>query len=451
MATIATAFKNVTATANGDLAFKSTGNPLIDLIFYGEYLTHHLDQVDAYVKRVKEEDLEKLFVTAMFIRDPRFGLGWKDLGRKLLGLCKAPADVIVKVGCYKDLWKIGGEENIKFLYDQILADNYLAKRHAPRFGSDKNKAQASYLAHKWGLSKQDYGKFVKCDSVERLLSEKRTDEIDFGKIPALAGLKYGKRFANGEDTKERYEAYKSALKRGAAKFNTGSMTPYDLYKARNSFEDPTPIFDELFKKKGFKISCMPIVDTSSSMENMYDAYGKALALGHFLSMCSIYDKGKVLSFSSEPQLIDLLSDSETRQVYHPFRENLGGNSEYHKQIRKMHTGDCSNTDFGKVMDILQAADELPDYLVVLSDMQFDNGSGARKRQLQSVWKNRGITTKLVWWNLAADYATAPETDEMGNIFLSGYNPTILQYMESGFSYDNLLDTLLNGYLNQLRG
>ena len=117
----------------------------------------------------------------------------------------------------------------------------------------------------------------------------------------------------------------------------------------------------------------------------------------------------------------------------------------------MYTGDCSNTDFGKVMDLLSGMDETPDYFVVLSDMQFDSGSNRSMRDTMKMFKERGFKTKIIWWNFCADSKTAPETDEYGNIFLSGYSPYLLKYLEAGFDGKQFLDKLLEEYRKAVKG
>lgn len=39
----------------------------------------------------------------------------------------------------------------------------------------------------------------------------------------------------------------------------------------------------------------------------------------------------------------------------------------------------------------------------------------------------------------------PETDKYGNIFMSGYSPMLLKYLEAGFDGEKFLDALLEGY------
>ena len=116
----------------------------------------------------------------------------------------------------------------------------------------------------------------------------------------------------------------------------------------------------------------------------------------------------------------------------------------------MITGDCSNTNFGAVMDLLSNLDETPDYLVVLSDMEFDAGSRTSKETTMKLFKSKGYTTRIIWWNLNSRNITCPEMDKDGNIFISGYNPFLLKFLQVGFDGHKFLDKLLDEYSKAIR-
>lgn len=430
---------NVTLTENGDASFKSSGNKLIDILFKGEYYTKHLAEV-----RIGTSNIEKLF--SMFIRDPRYGLGYKDLGRKLMALSGVTPQNVVKAGSFKDFREC--EDFFKGMFDiwqgflrsEIEAGNELAKKWAPRYSST-NLMLARKLAKAWGMNKQQYGHFVKCNTTENKLSRHTTEEIIFSQVPSLAMLKYYKRFAKGEDTAERFAKYIESVKKGDAKINVKVTNVYDLYRA--SFKDDVDVdvfFDKMEKVSG---SWIPIVDTSGSMWDSNDSIGKALAIGHYLGKCSSYCPGKVLSFSSRPQLITLGEERRVRS----YSRLPKTTTQYGREIASMYTGDCSNTDFGAVMQILSGLQtEFPEYLVVLSDMQFDYGSCQDKDTLMREWRSKGINTKILWWSMNSRGSVSfPETDEYGNMFMSGYNPMLLKFMESGFDAERFLLKLLAEY------
>lgn len=429
MATLKQIFSNTKLTENGDIAYSSTGNHLLDILFMTEYFQRHLGEV-----YIGDSDKEKLF--SMFIRDPRYGLGKRDLGRQLMLLSGVDFEGIVKAGRYDDIFFKPGWED--FLAYEITNGNELAKKWAPRYSS-KHLMLARQFAKHLGMNKQQYGKFVKAKTVERCLSQKNTGIINFEHVPSLAMIKYYNRFMRGNDTSKRFQAYLDSVRSGEKKINVSTTSVYDIYRNREQI-DADLFFDKIEK---ISINCVPIVDTSGSMHNSNDSYGKAVAIGHYLAKCSTYAPNQVVSFSSRPQLITL--GIPVSQRYYSEQSFQSFKSKYEREIASMYTGDCSNTDFGAVMRLFANLTDVPEYLVVLSDMEFDSGSKMSKDQLKNLWQQKGYKTKIVWWNLNERSTTTPEIDAEGNIFMSGYNPMLLKFLEAGFDGQKFLDKLLDEY------
>jgi hypothetical protein len=204
---------------------------------------------------------------------------------------------------------------------------------------------------------------------------------------------------------------------------------YDIYRNRTKI-DPDAVYDNLEKISG---SWLPIVDTSGSMWSD-DAIGKALSIGKYLADTSTYCPRTFITFSSRPQLVKVEDAPYIKQLQNMSRADWGG-----------------NTDFGAVMRLLSGLKrDFPEYLVVMSDMEFDYGSANDKDVLMRGWRQQGIKTKIVWWNFNARNKTAPETDQYGNIFMSGYNPTLLKYMEAGFNNDQFIENLLKNYITKVQ-
>ena len=436
-------------TENGDIAFNKVGdNALVNLLFLTEYYQKHLDEVPT----LGCSDKEQLF--AMFIRDPRFGLGRRDLGRKLLSDTGCTIEQIVKSGRVDDLFFMERFDPVYCQYnaildwckEQILAGNELVKKWMPRYSS-KNLMLARNIAKYYGMNKQQYGHFVKCNTTENKLSDHRYDDLEFEHIPSLAMLKYAKAFATKAELKDRYSQYLADVKAGKKDLKVSTTSVYDIYKNRYNI-DSDLFFSKLEK---IKINCIPIVDTSGSMTmGDNDAFGKALAIGHYLAKCSTYCPDKVVSFSSTPQLITLgQTPISTNWDYRSIAPH--NDSVYEREIASMYTGDCSNTDFGAVMQLLSKLDgDMPEYLVVLSDMEFDYGSRSSKEETMKLFKSKGYNTKIVWWNLNSRNITCPEMDADGNIFLSGYNPMLLKYLQVGFDSNAFLDKLLSEYSEAIK-
>lgn len=433
-------------TENGDKSYKSTGDNLTDLFFMTPYFERNLNEVT-----IGTSQKEKLF--SMFVRDPRFGLGRRDLGRKLMELSQVSAINIVKAGRYDDLWHIPTDENLKYLKDNLSEE--LAKKWMPRL-TGKDKLIAKTLCKMWGLSEKEYRALIKIDStteyklsyaeqqenqneLERIFEKKKfdhplVDSIDFEKVPSLAMTKYLHAFSTREDTRERFMKYIDDVKNNKAKVNVSTANVTDAYKIAT--KDSNSNVDDVIGKKiidnetlGVGLDAIVILDTSGSMGSLgrNSILDKAMSLAHALSTHSTYARNQLISFSSCPQLMTIKGDT------------------LKEQYNSMYTGDCSNTDFGKVMQILQNLSKYPEYLIVLSDMEFDYGSNQSKEETMKIFKDHGANTKLIWWNLNDRNKTVPEFDEYGNIYLSGYNLQILKLLENKFDMSTYIDTILEKY------
>jgi hypothetical protein len=97
------------------------------------------------------------------------------------------------------------------------------------------------------------------------------------------------------------------------------------------------------------------------------------------------------------------------------------------------------------MNILKGLKKYPEYIIVMSDMEFDYGSQQSKKELMTIFKQHEAKTKLIWWNFNDRNKTVPEFDEYGNIFLSGYNLQILRLLENNFDMSSYIDKILEKY------
>ena len=436
-------------TENGDNAYNTTMNPMLDILFMSEYYGKHLDEIPY----IGTSMTAKLF--AMMMRDPRFGLGRRELGRRLMLLAEVTPSDVVKAGRFDDLF-IGWEQMddisfakmCEFLYNEIKSGNELCKKWMPRYSS-KNLMLARKIAKQFHMNKQTYGHFIKSDTTENKLSRHRTDEIIFSQVPSLAMIKYFKRFSTGEDTKVRFQKYLEDVRSGKQELKISTTNVYDIYKNRDKI-DPDLFFSKIEKISG---SWIPVVDSSGSMQDSNDSYGKAFAVGHYLAKCSTYAPDTVLSFSSHPVLLKLGAENTYVRVRGGYwgkfakQRLLEKKSQYKRELESMYTGDCSNTDFGAVCAKLKELDSknAPDWIVVLSDMEFDSGSNQSKEDMMNIFKQNGMHTKLVWWNFNARNTTSPETDKYGNIFISGYSPMLLKFLNVGFDGQKFLNTLIEEY------
>lgn len=445
-------------TENGDKAYKSTGDNLTDLFFMTPYFEKNLDEVT-----IGTSEKEKLF--SMFVRDPRFGLGRRDLGRRLMYLSGVSEENIVRAGRFDDLWNIPTDNNLEYLLKELREGNELAKKWMPRL-TGKDGRVAKELCKMWKMTQQEYRNMIKTDkTVEYKLSyaEKQegtplndlfkkgeythplVNEIDFEQVPSLAMTKYLHAFSTREDIKPRFDEYINAVKEDKAKLNTTTANVHDAYKTATrgvSSEAKEVVANKIVDNAtlGVEMDAICILDTSGSMysswnwryngpdfEDANDIGVKAMSIAYALATKSTFAPNQLISFSSRPQLLTIKGDT------------------LKEKYQSMYTGDCSNTDFGAVMRLLQGLDKYPEYLIVLSDMEFDCGSKQSKEETMKIFKEHGAETKIIWWNLNDRNKTVPEFDEYGNIYLSGYNLQILKLLENRFDMSTYIDKILQEY------
>ena len=438
-------------TENGDISYKTTGNNLTDLFFMTSFFEKNLDQV-----KIGTTDKEKLF--SMFVRDPRFGLGRRDLGRRLMQLSNVSAEDIILAGRFDDLWKIPTDNNLEVLR-KYVEENNLAKKWMPRL-TGKDKMIAKAICEEWNIDEKTYRNLIKTDStVEYKLSfaEKQNgtelnnlfnkneyihplvEKIDFEKVPSLAMTKYLNCFSTREDIKPRFDKYMQEVKENKKKVNVSTTNVHDAYKtvSRGTSTENADILGKKIVDNatiGVEMNAIVILDTSGSMG--YFAFdnsllSKAMSVAHGIATHSTYAPNQIISFSSRPRLM-----------------TIKGNT-LKEQYNSMYTGDCSNTDFGKVMEILQGLHKFPEYLIVLSDMEFDRGSNQSKKETMKIFKDAGAETKIIWWNFNDRNKTVPEFDEYGNIYLSGYNLQILKLLENKFDMTTYIDKILEDYKKKI--
>ena len=262
--------------------------------------------------------------------------------------------------------------------------------------------------------------------------------------------KYLHAFSTREDIKDRFEEYIKAVKEEKAKINTSTANVHDAFKTAvrgdwTTQEVEKDARDVVGKKivenetLNVEMNAICVLDTSGSMWarsylwgnrfdfNENDIGAKAMSVCHAIATHSTYAKNQLISFSSRPQLMTIKGDT------------------LNEQYKSMYTGDCSNTDFGKVMELLKGLKKYPEYIIVLSDMEFDQGSYQSKKELMDIFKRHEAKTKLIWWNFNDRNKTVPEFDEYGNIFLSGYNLQILRLLENNFDMSSYIDKILEKY------
>ena len=478
--------QNYMYTENGALAHKSTNSALYDLFAFGGAYRKRSDAdvITLFSNALNENELYAL-KCLFYLRDVRGGQGERRFFRTVYRwLCCNHIDValrnialIPEYGRWDDLIYIcegTPAEKIAFniIEKQLLLDtkcktpSLLAKWMPSENASSKETARvANKLRSSFSLSHKQYRKILselrtRIKVVEKLMSSNQWDQIEFDKIPSKAGLIYKNAFARRDLIKAKYEAF---IKDKSTKVNAATLYPYEIVeKARQAYhyqlEDSERVAVEKYWDNlpdyfnGSTHSILPVVDTSGSM------YGTpinvAIGLGVYAAERNRGAfKDYYISFASRPQLIHIEGADLTDKIMRIYRANL-----------------CDNTNLEAVFDLLlnmiisgkAKVEDLPDTIVVISDMQIDEGTGSwswssrgithawttdsaatEMEKIRKSWLRYGIKMpKLVYWNVDARDNTILDSGPDVS-FVSGFSPVLFEQVVSGKSGVDLMMDKLN--------
>ncbi len=278
--------------------------------------------------------------------------------------------------------------------------------------------------------------------VENLMCAQEWDKIDFGKLPSLASKQYMTAFHRNAG--EKYVAYKAALVKGEAKINASAIFPHDVIRGMR-FGDAdvgAAQWDALPNFLGDD-KILPMVDVSGSMTCLaggnVTCMDVAVALGLYIA-----DKqagafsGLFLTFSGTPELIQLKGNIKQKMM----------------QMMSSHWGMNTNIE-SAFTTVLQtavrgnvSAEDMPKYVLIMSDMQFDQCVHGANRSAMDMIATKYAAAgyelpKIVFWNLNAQYGNVPSMAEReGVALISGFAPAIMKAVLKATSF-NPLDIVLD--------
>lgn len=445
---------NVTETLNGAKAYASTLNSSVDLFGKIAACRKDIEQARKLFARAYQEDPETATRILFWARDIRGGQGEREVFRNLFKylveqdseISKKLVDLVPEYGRWDDLlvlentsaWEtvlnaIEAQFNIDRLMYRTGANVSLLAKWLPSVNasSKDTKRLGRKIAAHLGLSERDYRKILSnlrahIKVVEQKMCAKEWSEIDYSKLPSRAAFMYRKAFQKQDSV--RYAEYLSAVEKGEAKINAATLYPYDivneyLYKgARNDKTidlqwEALPNFME-----GNEFNGLVVADVSGSMNGMPMAVSISLAMYIAERNASSVWKNKFLTFSQCPELQTIVGSTIGKRIEHLSRAAWGYNTDFMAVFRTV-------LDAGLKNDV--AAEDMPQKLIIVSDMQFDTACASNKRtnfeQIQKLYRKAGYEMpQLVFWNVNS-YANVPMTvDDTGTCLVSGCSPSILK-------------------------
>lgn len=424
-------------TTNGMKAYDKTGSAIVDLFFNIGAARNNQSGIKTQFAKAYAEDKTLAARTLFWARDVRGGAGERQTFRSLMlqlektdpRVLKGLLPLVPEYGRWDDLLIFETPEIKTAAYEicalGIRSGDGLCAKWMPRKG-----LQAAELRRALNMSPKQYRKTLVAmsNTVEQKMCAQDWTSIEFGKLPSMASKQYMKAFL--KHTPDQYAAYKAALVKGDAKINAGAIFPHDVIVGmkRGNVTVGEAQWNALPNYLGEGDNfILPMVDVSGSM---YCPAGPgantqcidvALALGLYLA-----DKqkgafaGMFLTFSESPALIQL-KGSLAQKMEQMNRSKWGMNTDLTKAFTKV----LETAIRGNV-----AANEMPKYVLIFSDMQFDQCASKNYTaidMIRSKYEAAGYEMPaVVFWNLNSAYGNAPVTvNEKGVALVSGFSPAIM--------------------------
>jgi len=455
-------------TANGAITLASTNSDVLDFFSTaGAFRTRSEEDIILSFSRAFSESRELAMKALFYLRDCRGGQGERRLFRVIWNwlidnypdLVKKNIAHVPTYGRWDDICY-----NEKSLSTALCTISKTIDEYKSGTSTYNNLAMFKWLpsintsskdtvklAHKLSkalcMSPRQYRKLLskaraELGIVERDMSANNWNNIKFEKVPSRASLLYRKAF--WKHTPDLYAHYISKVEKGETKINTSVIYPYEVvreYLEARSSNDPTlnVIWDNLPNYIEDGSQALVMADVSGSMEGLPLSVSISLAMYMAERNPDPVFGNHFMTFSKRPSLI-----------------KITGSNLFEKITNLSHAHWDMNTNLQAAFDlILETAirsklspDAMPDKLVIVSDMQFDNACGTRTNFeiIKDKYESAGYEMpSIVFWNVNASTSHSPvEFDQKGVMLVSGCSPTIFRNVLSNTvctPYDLMLEVL----------
>ena len=467
--------KNSTITnTKGSLYYASTYDSNLDVFTkISRYNTD--EEIIRLFNNALNENEELALANLLYILDIRKGKGerrifktiFKDLCINNPKCAKRILPFIGELGRY-DYVLVGldtkiNNEVIALIKEQLDVDlnsnhpSLLAKWLPSHRTHNKDNIMAKKVMSALSMSEKEYRKMLanlrgKLNIVEKNLTDKNYDKIDFKEIPTKAMLKYTNVYKNKMASK--YSEYKNQVKNGISKINTEGLFAYEIIRKLLCGEQvDEELYDLMWNNQkdilnGCKTNVLVMADTSGSM-TCYGGIPYATSIGLALYTAErntgIF-KNHFITFSETPSLCEVKGKTIREKV-----DNI--------EII------VANTNIDKVFElILNTAKEnnlkeedLPSHLLIISNMEFDEGVYTKNGTNFEGWKQAFATEgyklpTIIFWNVACFTKGIPVTKFDNDVaMISGFSTNILENILTLEHYtpSNIMLEKLSIYLEML--
>lgn len=479
---------NYTYTENGAVAYRSTGNAVLDAFgslaaMKDSQVSDILDTFYAAFHADKELAVKLLF----YVRDIRGGQGMRRVFRVIASsLAFTNPQYIINnldnflfFGRGDDYLCLVGtpcEKDMLSAISMILTEDINSVKNggscsllakwmpSENTSSSTTKALAARIRSRLGFTPREYRKMLsmlrkEIGIVESKMSQDKWDEIEFDKLPAKASMIYSDAFE--KHCMDNYIQYLTDLANGDAKVNAKSLFPVDIIHkvlektclGCNGWKTASTVasrkdrilYDAMWKSlpnylEGTEETGICCVDTSGSMNGT--PVEVALSLGLYCAdKCKGPFKNHFFTFDSSPKFQTITGSDIVEKVM---------------SIKEIN---AANTDFEACLKmILNVAvqnnlpqSDIPTKLYVISDMQFDSANGTsvdfwhKKRPIKpfmqtmkEMYARKGYTLPaIVYWNVRASQCGMfhEKFDGEDCCIVSGYSPSLFESVIEGTQWE----------------
>lgn len=456
---------------NNDFCYDSTGNALLEFFSKagslfekkGTYYGNETSAIELF-KPAFSTDKVRAAKLAFWLRDCRGGAGNRSGFRSVVNWLsqnhpewvKANIHLVPSTGRWDDLIACVDtpceDVAIRYWSKAISEKDGLACKWAPR--EKKNKVVFSKLRKEIKMSPKEFRRFLSENTnvVETAMCSGDWHSIDYNTVPSVAMARSANAFLKHDPA--RYDSWRESLtdENSNSKVNADALFPHDVL--RTSRKDSKLANAQFKALPNYMIESnariMPIADFSGSMTSPASGSISCMDVAQSLAL---YCSDKVGE------------ENPFYRMYIPFSNSSElvswKNSDFSSAAKKCNCrGYYGSTNIKSALDqILDSAkmfnvsnDQMPNCLLILSDMQFDIGAECgNKSTVESCmkkWEKEGYDRpKIIYWNLAG-YAGSPARGTHENIALiSGFSPSILGSVLGGtdFSPMAVLDRAIAKY------
>lgn len=439
---------NLTRTENGALQLRSSGNYCLDL-FHEIGSARNMSmatptRLEDLFLNAYAEDPAKAVAILYWVRAIREGAGERNvfhvLHKLLYGLSpnivEANLHLLGELGYYKDYIRVMNDipeleqAVVRLFAEGVCAGNHYACKWLPR----KSKLYAQ-VRKRSGMDNKTFRKFVASHAatVEQQLCAGKLSEVDYSKIPSLAFNRYKRLFSR----KDKERLVETIKKEGV---NVDVLFPHQVFdsldwgwgRCASISDTDKDIINAQWKSlpnylgEGNK-GILTVLDTSGSMFGGFYAKG-AVIPAHVAFSLALYCaervgapfKNQVIEFSSRPKWIDLSAYETTADKMYALRR--------HNEIDTTNISAVFELILNTAVKHNLQADELPECILIMSDMQFDEGANYNVTlmdELKAQYKYHGYKfPQIVYWNLNATNTGVADNENCA--LISGFSPMILK-------------------------